>query len=91
MKERSRFVVEQESGRYAMAELCRIFGISRETGYKWVERYEAGGPAGLADRAPEILPKDHLEIRFEVTGDSERRLTFKACGPRAECMLETLR
>jgi len=46
MKERSRFVVEQESGRYAMAELCRIFGISRETGYKWVERYEAGGPPG---------------------------------------------
>lgn len=41
MKERSRFVVEQESGRYAMAELCRIFGISRETGYKWVARYEA--------------------------------------------------
>jgi len=39
MKERSRFVVEQESGRYAMAELCRIFGISRETGYKWVARY----------------------------------------------------
>ena len=43
MKERSRFVVEQESGRYAMAELCRIFGISRETGYKWVEWYEAEG------------------------------------------------
>ena len=39
MKERSRFVVEQESGRYAMAELCRIFGMSRETGYKWVARH----------------------------------------------------
>ena len=58
MKERSRFVVEQESGRYAMAELCRIFGISRTTGYKWVARYEAEGPPWLQDRsrAPRCHP-----------------------------------
>ncbi len=46
MKERTKFVLEwerrwneAEGGRVNMAELCRMFGVSRETGYKWVGRY----------------------------------------------------
>ena len=37
-----------------MAELCRFYGVSRGTGYKWVGRYEGGGLEGLRDqsRAP---------------------------------------
>jgi transposase InsO family protein len=31
-------------------ELCRRFGISPTTGYKWIERYRAEGLAGLAER-----------------------------------------
>lgn len=31
-------------------ELCRRFGISRKTGYKWLERYREGGVKALADR-----------------------------------------
>lgn len=34
-----------------MAELCRDFGISRKTGYKWLARYRGEGPAGLVDRS----------------------------------------
>ena len=33
-----------------MAELCRIYGIARKTGYEWVERYKAEGLGGLQDR-----------------------------------------
>jgi transposase len=34
--------------------VCRRFGVSRKTGYKWIERYRAAGVSGLADgsRAP---------------------------------------
>ncbi|MDE0538730.1 MAG: helix-turn-helix domain-containing protein [Rhodospirillales bacterium] len=34
--------------------LCAAYGISRKTGYKWLARYRAHGPAGLEDlsRAP---------------------------------------
>ena len=39
--ERTRFVLEYDSGSFTMAELCRIYGIARKTGYLWVERYEA--------------------------------------------------
>jgi putative transposase len=32
-------------------ELCEHYGISRKTGYKWIERYEHGGLANLAERS----------------------------------------
>lgn len=32
-------------------ELCRRFGVSPTTAYKWLDRFEAGGEAGLADRS----------------------------------------
>lgn len=34
-----------------MRELCRRFGISPTTGYKWLERYRAEGLPGLAERS----------------------------------------
>lgn len=34
-----------------MKELCRRFGISRKTGYKWLERYRRGGIEALEDRS----------------------------------------
>ncbi|MCB1991821.1 MAG: helix-turn-helix domain-containing protein [Geminicoccaceae bacterium] len=29
------------------AALCRRFGVSRKTGYKWLARFDAAGEAGL--------------------------------------------
>ena len=42
-----------------LSELCRRFGISRETGYKWLARYRADRGAGLGDqsRRPHASPK----------------------------------
>lgn len=34
-----------------LSQLCRRFGISRKTGYKWLKRYQADGESGLADRS----------------------------------------
>jgi transposase InsO family protein len=41
------------------SELCRRFGISRKTGYKWRQRYEEKGVTGLADRSrrPQRSPR----------------------------------
>lgn len=33
----------------SFASLCRRYGVSRKTGYKWVERYREGGVNGLQD------------------------------------------
>ena len=55
MEERVKFIhqwqVDEEEN---FADLCRVYGISRKTGYKWLGRYESGGIEALADesRAP---------------------------------------
>lgn len=58
VEERFRFIEEWNSEDWSMAELCRWFGVTRKTGYKWLERYEAGGWEGLQDlsRAPHRHP-----------------------------------
>jgi transposase InsO family protein len=54
LEERIRFVEEWNSGDCNMAELCRIYGVTRKTGYKWASRYTSGGVEALRDqsRAP---------------------------------------
>lgn len=51
MDTRRQFVIEALSSLASKAELCRRFGISRPTGYKWIERWLTEGPEGLQDRA----------------------------------------
>lgn len=50
MDERTRFIARVLQGEEAMTALCREYGISRKTGYKWLERYRREGAAGLAER-----------------------------------------
>ena len=45
-----------------MTELCERFEISRKTGYKWLDRYAAEGPSGLADRS-------HAPLRHGLATD----------------------
>lgn len=54
MEERIRFVRDYERAEMTMAELCRVYGIARKTGYKIWRRWEEQGAAGLEEwsRAP---------------------------------------
>lgn len=58
MDERVRFIVAHQEGLYSMSELCERHEVSRQTGYKWLERYQTEGIGGLADRshAPHHCP-----------------------------------
>ena len=51
MNERMKFIEEWQAGGHSLAELCRCHGVSRKTGYKFIERYLAEGPGGLEDRS----------------------------------------
>lgn len=42
VSERREFCRLQKSGGVTMAELCRRFGVSRKTGYKWLGRWQDG-------------------------------------------------
>ncbi len=48
---RMHFVSDWETGCWTMTELCADYQISRKTGYKWLERHDTSGPAGLHDRS----------------------------------------
>jgi len=64
MSSRRKFVDEVLVGDASMSEVCRRFGVSRKTGYKWLRRYEALGDAGLEDasrrprRSPSRTPSE---------------------------------
>ena len=51
MEERLEFVREYETELFTMTELAAQYGISRKTGYKWLERHDAEGALGLLDRS----------------------------------------
>ncbi len=51
MDQRVQFIADYQRDVFDVAELARRFGISRKTAYKWIDRYEAGGPGGLVDRS----------------------------------------
>ena len=57
MDERLQFIAAHLKREYSVSELCRHFGISRPTAYKWIERYEHCGPKGFLER--NRAPKHH--------------------------------
>ena len=46
-------------GRLLKADAVRVYGVSARIVSRWVERYKAEGPAGMADRSsrPEAMPR----------------------------------
>jgi putative transposase len=67
MEERFKFVQEYRKDEESLAELCRRYGVSRKTGYKWLDRYGAEGLEGLRDqsRAAAHHPNEVLSVVTE--------------------------
>jgi transposase InsO family protein len=59
MCQRAEFVALHRSGLFSLTELCHRFGISRKTGYKWLARFQEGGPEGLRDKSHATLSCPH--------------------------------
>ena len=72
VNERKRFILEATGGLFSHTELCHRHGISRKTGYKWLDRYRDEGPDGLEDRPhrpyahPLTTQPDVLDAAFEL-------------------------
>ena len=82
MKERVRFIASylEKSGPFSW--LCNRFGVSCKTGYKWVERYESKGVAGLQERSR--APLSHPQAVADGTVEKILRIRKKhpRWGPR---------
>lgn len=81
VNERMKFVARVEEGE-RMSDVCAEFGISRKTGYKFLNRFRQYGPVGLYDeprvalRLPHRLPSDIAALVLEA------RRTHPTWGPR---------
>lgn len=75
VSQRVEFVRLAQAGSTSLAALCRRFGVSRKTGYKWLRRFAATGEADLSDRSrrpvnsprrtPQALEERVLRVRAE--------------------------
>ena len=64
MELRREFALKALDDEQSFASLCREFGVSRKTGYKWLERFEAEGVSGLVDGRTTRI--QHLRYRSDV-------------------------
>jgi transposase InsO family protein len=84
VNERVKFIADILKGEQNLTELCQLYGISRKTGYKWLERFQQAGPAGLEDldrrpqscapATPDAIVQQILELRSEHPTWGPRKL-----------------
>ena len=91
MDQRMQFIVDYHRGLQSVTELAERFDISRKTAYKWLDRHEADGAAGLADRSrrPQSCPTKHprpsstpCSRRGAIIPGGGRRSSSAFCGGR---------
>jgi putative transposase len=82
MTERMHFVSDLLKDERSMTELCRIYGISRTSGYKWRDRFDGGGVAALADRSHAPLHQPYAVDEVVTQRLLQVRRQHPTWGPR---------
>ena len=70
MDQRMHFIADYLEDYFPFSELCRRYGISRPTGYKWVQRYVDTGAAGLMAQSRRPVRCPHATSSDSRRGDS---------------------
>ena len=92
MDQRMHFIADYLEDYFPFSELCRRYGISRPTGYKWVQRYVDTGAAGLMAqsrrpvRCPHATSSDLVEAILGRAAHTRRgapRSCWRSSGDRS--------
>src|SRR5213076_2091733 len=75
MDQRTQFIADHLRDALSITELCELYGISRKTGYKWIDRYVRHGPAGLEEqsRRPQHSSRQTSDEIVTAILDARRR------------------
>jgi putative transposase len=59
MDQKTPFIADYLRDRLSITELCECYGVSRKSGYKWLDRYLTHGPQGREERSrrPSTSPR----------------------------------
>ena len=88
MDQRTQFIADYLRDVLSVTELCELYGVSRKTGYKWIDRYIRLGPAGLEEgsrrpqHSPNVLRLRSLKPYSKLVTDirhGERRSSLLCC------------
>jgi transposase InsO family protein len=82
MEERVRMLADYDLGVWNVSELCRRYGVCRDTFYEWRKRRESGEENWFADRSHAVLNCPHRTAAASVTEILLLREQFKDWGPR---------
>jgi len=81
-EERVSFACKWQQGEWSLATLCREFGVSRKTGYKWLKRRERREPAWFEDRPRTAQVRPHALSEALAQRLLQARRQHPTWGPR---------
>jgi transposase InsO family protein len=87
MQQRILLLQAYHSGAFSVAELCRHFGISRETFYVWKRRHDQGDPRWFEDHSSAPLTTPHAIDEALSARLVQLRRRYKHFGPKKLRML----
>ena len=75
MDQKTQFIADYLREVLSVTELCELYGVSRKTGYKFIDRYLRQGPAGLEARSrkPHASPNRTDEAIVAALLEARRR------------------
>lgn len=67
--QRTHFIADHLRDVWSITELCALYGVSRKTGYKWIDQHtpatrNAPSPRPMPDRVPPLEYPDRFEVRY---------------------------
>jgi transposase-like protein len=62
LDQRLQFLSNYQKEEMSVADLCRAYGISRPTAYRWINRHNETGPEGLVDRRRRPHTSSHATL-----------------------------
>jgi transposase InsO family protein len=82
MEQRVRMLVDYDSGNWSVSDLCRRYGVCRDTFYEWRKRRDDGETAWFTDRSHAVEHCPHATDGALVEAIIALRRRFPHLGPR---------
>jgi putative transposase len=82
MDQKTQFIADYLRDSLSIIELCQLYGISRKTAYKWIDRYLKYGPCGLDERSRKPSNCPHQTPDYAVAAILEARRRHPSWGAK---------
>jgi len=80
MDQKTQFIADYLREVLSITELCDLYGVSRKTAYKWIDRYLRHGPAGIEERSRRPLSSPNQTSQEIVNAILEARQRHPSWG-----------